>query len=34
MQSTIASVHIAPYTLETAATFAILTRLEPSKRRE
>jgi len=32
MQSTIASVHIAPYTLETAATFAILTRLEPSKK--
>ncbi|MCA1723462.1 MAG: protein prkA, partial [Thermomicrobia bacterium] len=31
-QSTIASVHIAPYTLETAATFAILTRLEPSKK--
>jgi len=31
-QSTIASVHIAPYTLETAATFAVLTRLEPSKK--
>ncbi|MCA1667599.1 MAG: protein prkA, partial [Thermomicrobia bacterium] len=31
-QSTIANVHIAPYTLETAATFAILTRLEPSKK--
>ncbi len=31
-QSTIANVHIAPYTLETAATFAVLTRLEPSKK--
>ena len=31
-QSSIARVHIAPYTLQTAATFAVLTRLEASKK--
>jgi serine protein kinase len=31
-QSALQSVHIAPYTLRIASTFAILTRLEPSKK--
>jgi len=31
-QSTIGNIHVAPYTLETAATFAILSRLEQSKK--
>ncbi len=31
-QSALENVHIAPYTLQVASTFAILTRLEPSKK--